>query len=1031
MAETPNNPNNKKGAALTKAEAALYDQVKNSLKDINIATTEGRAKFRDIINDVNEWKQKLNEINEALENVEDNFSLIRDNTTSIVANITSALKSTLESAKATGAQSSKYQEVLARVTSIKNVTKEATVAQQRAAELSNEFYEGSVRTNDVSNKIFKNQKNIRELQYQLTWATNERNEALATQLQNLINEEESANRTLKVLEGQSKQIDKAAGLTGKLLDGFKKIPLIGEVIGEDLAKINEELREEGAQAIKNNKEFNFMGATIGKVGGLVKEKLKDPLVLMGFAVAGIVKTFNFLKDIAFGFSKNVAETGRNMGLTSDGAKAMVDYTQYVSDHAHDLGVNMKTAGEAMGELNDSLGTSALFSTELVEGQVELKEKMGLTADEAANISKFALLQGKTQNDIVKGITQENKGLTNNKKVLQEVAKTEGQLAAFYKNDAVLIGKSVMQANKLGMTLQQTKNVTDGLLDIESSLANEFEAEVLLGRDINLDRARQLALMGDTAGAAEEMLKNVGGINEFQNLNRIQQEALAKSMNMSADELANTLTKQAALSKATSSQRAELEKMRKNGQGARADAIEKAIMEGKSVDMAKMQVDAQERMAQAGEKFREAIARLVQGPLGTMVDFIADIVGGLSQAVGYVSKFMSFLGGIPVLGTALKAFGSVGAVILGFKGLAGLFKYIMKGTTLNPMVVTLSPADKVAGGATDLLGGGGGGGAAPKGKFGKMLAGAKGLLGKAGGLLGLGLGGAASAATGAAGSAAKTTLASGSYVQGGQAFSAAGKPLSGAAANNVISAAGRQGASATGAAASAAPAGGGMLGKIGNFFGGIGSKIGGFFGGLNPTKVVGNWMKNNIGGFLKKLVKFPVIGSLLEGIFAYGDIKEMIASGKTGGELNQMVGKRTMQALGGVLGSLGGGALGSLIPIPGVGTFLGTLAGDALGGGLGGVIADNVGAETIGSAVVGMMGKDGKVKAMAEGGIVTAPTQALVGEAGNEAVIPLKEFYAKIDELISAVKQGGNIYLDGAVVSTKLQTPMAIATRRTG
>jgi hypothetical protein len=48
--------------------------------------------------------------------------------------------------------------------------------------------------------------------------------------------------------------------------------------------------------------------------------------------------------------------------------------------------------------------------------------------------------------------------------------------------------------------------------------------------------------------------------------------------------------------------------------------------------------------------------------------------------------------------------------------------------------------------------------------------------------------------------------------------------------------------------------------------------------------------------------------------------------------------------------------------------------------------------------------------MAKGGIVTGPTKALVGEAGPEAVIPLREFYAKMDELIQAVKQGQNIYI---------------------
>jgi hypothetical protein len=62
---------------------------------------------------------------------------------------------------------------------------------------------------------------------------------------------------------------------------------------------------------------------------------------------------------------------------------------------------------------------------------------------------------------------------------------------------------------------------------------------------------------------------------------------------------------------------------------------------------------------------------------------------------------------------------------------------------------------------------------------------------------------------------------------------------------------------------------------------------------------------------------------------------------------------------------------------------------------------------------------------ATGGIVTGPTRALIGEAGTEAVIPLDKFYAKLDELINTIKQGGNVYLDG----TKVGTAMAVSTYR--
>ena len=57
--------------------------------------------------------------------------------------------------------------------------------------------------------------------------------------------------------------------------------------------------------------------------------------------------------------------------------------------------------------------------------------------------------------------------------------------------------------------------------------------------------------------------------------------------------------------------------------------------------------------------------------------------------------------------------------------------------------------------------------------------------------------------------------------------------------------------------------------------------------------------------------------------------------------------------------------------------------------------------------------------LATGGIVTKPTKALVGEAGAEAVVPLNEFYAKMDELISAVKAGGDVYMDGNKVGQSL------------
>ena len=113
---------------------------------------------------------------------------------------------------------------------------------------------------------------------------------------------------------------------------------------------------------------------------------------------------------------------------------------------------------------------------------------------------------------------------------------------------------------------------------------------------------------------------------------------------------------------------------------------------------------------------------------------------------------------------------------------------------------------------------------------------------------------------------------------------------------------------------------------------------------------------------------------------------------------------------GALMELGSAGLGLLdLVAPGVGTGL-SLAADA------GIAArDLKRAGTITPTAVSMEG----AVPMAKGGIVNQPTNALVGEAGAEAVIPLDKLYAKFDELLSAVKSGGNVYLDGTKVGTAM------------
>ncbi len=110
-----------------------------------------------------------------------------------------------------------------------------------------------------------------------------------------------------------------------------------------------------------------------------------------------------------------------------------------------------------------------------------------------------------------------------------------------------------------------------------------------------------------------------------------------------------------------------------------------------------------------------------------------------------------------------------------------------------------------------------------------------------------------------------------------------------------------------------------------------------------TKILGSFLSKGVrvvGGALKRM---PIIGPLIEGLFAKSDIKgynEDYSQGKiTLDELQHKIGRRIITAITGAGGAVIGAGLGSVIgPI---GTILGGVGGDVLGRWVGGLFVDKI------------------------------------------------------------------------------------------
>ena len=77
--------------------------------------------------------------------------------------------------------------------------------------------------------------------------------------------------------------------------------------------------------------------------------------------------------------------------------------------------------------------------------------------------------------------------------------------------------------------------------MNQSIEKELEAELLLGKDINLEKARTAALNNDLATLAEEIARTSRHSSRIWcKMNRIEQEALAAAVGMGREELGEML-----------------------------------------------------------------------------------------------------------------------------------------------------------------------------------------------------------------------------------------------------------------------------------------------------------------------------------------------------------------------------------------------------------------------------------------------------------------------------------------------------------
>jgi hypothetical protein len=604
---------------------------------------EAKKLYRDISTEVNDLFSGLKAVSDESRNLTEGYRTANKSLTSLTS-ISGKLKDITD-----GITTSNSRDLKSLTEKIKS--------ERKNLEVSKELLEAKYAQGTISEKEFAMLVNIEGM-------LEEQNgiyDSILNQAEKLLELETKTEKSMRAVgaaaEGLSKGLQKA-GLgaldtylgIGKALDKTKAIVKEGGGVANGM---------ETASVLAKELGTNLMAAL-------------GPEMLIALAIQQMVEAFKLI-------DKTSGDMAKNLGISYDEAQQLSQDMNNIAMSSNDVMVNMKGMMEAQSKLNAMLGTSTQYSGKLAEEYTSVSARLKLSEEAMGSFSKLTLMNGEGLKDNLNSVNytvlklnQQNKLGLSYKTIQESIGKASAATRLSLGENPTKLAEAAFQAKKLGVEIEKINQIGSSLLDFESSISSEMEAELLTGKDLNLERARLAALNNDTATLAKEISEQMGSAADFTEMNVLQQDALAKSMGMNKKELAEMLetTEMLAGTDFTSLVGAQKEYNKMVAEGASQSELDAAFKN----DALKSQLESvsmQERFSAITEKLQGMFITLME-PLMPVLELMFDLVEGfiepLTATFGELGKiFKDILPEGMQLGSIFKMIGhAVGLMNTGFR-----------------------------------------------------------------------------------------------------------------------------------------------------------------------------------------------------------------------------------------------------------------------------------------------------------------------------------------------------------------------------
>ena len=227
---------------------------------------------------------------------------------------------------------------------------------------------------------------------------------------------------------------------------------------------------------------------------------------------------------------------------------LVSQTRELNNSAREVNVEMAQIGVGLDEaygaasaLTNQFQVIGIVTKDMVKDTAQMAANLGISVEDSAKIrsifTSISKSSGITATQMMGAAARlAEMGGVAPAMVMKDIAEASEDSLKFLSKSPLALMRAAVEARRLGTTINSLSKSSRGFLNFQDSITSELTASAMVGKSLNFQAARRAAWEKDIVKSRQLALKEISKLGDFNKLDILQQEEVAKAAHMTVDEI---------------------------------------------------------------------------------------------------------------------------------------------------------------------------------------------------------------------------------------------------------------------------------------------------------------------------------------------------------------------------------------------------------------------------------------------------------------------------------------------------------------